>query len=61
MPRVSHTVDNFASMSSVLNEWLFREMPNSRSCDEFSERLQSVLISLGDPELNAVYNITADI
>ena len=48
-------------MSSVLNEWLFREMPNSRSCDEFSERLQFVLITLGDPELNAVYNITADI
>ena len=36
VPRVSYTGDNFASMSSVLNKWLFRKMPDSRSCDEFS-------------------------
>ena len=40
---------------------LFGEMPNSNSCDEFSERLQIVLFTLGDPELNAVYNATADV
>ena len=40
VPRVSYIGDNFASMSSVLNKWLFRKMSNSRSCDEFSERLQ---------------------
>ena len=61
MPCVSYTGDNFASMSSVLTKWLFREMPNSRSCDEFSERLQIVLFTLRDPELNAVYNATADV
>ena len=43
----SYTGDNFASMSSVLNEWPFREMPNSRSCDAFSVRLQIVLFTLG--------------
>ena len=58
--RVSNTGDNFASMSSVLTKWLFGEMPNSNSCDEFSERLQIVLFTLGDPELNAVYNATVD-
>ena len=47
-------------MSSVLNEWLFREMPNSRSCDGFSERLQTVLFTMGDPVLNPVYNANAD-
>ena len=31
VPRVSHTGDNFASMSSVLTKWLFGEMPNSNS------------------------------
>ena len=61
VPRVSHTGDNFASMSSVLNEWPFREMPNSRSCDEFSERLQFVLFTLEDPELNVVYHATAGV
>ena len=31
-------------------------MPNIRSFDEFSERLQIVLFTLGDLELNAVYD-----
>ena len=61
VPRVSYTGDNFASMSSVLNNFLFGEMPNSNSFDEFSERLQIVLFTLGDPELNAVYNTSADV
>ena len=61
MLRVSYTGDNFAGISSVLNKWLFREMPNSSSCDEFSERLQIVLFTLRDPELNAVYHATADV
>ena len=39
----------------------FREMPNSHSFDEFSERLQIDLFTLGDPELNAVYSTTADV
>ena len=43
-------------MLSVLNKWLFREMPNSRSCDEFSvselQRIQIVLFTLRDLELN---------
>ena len=39
----------------------FGEMPNSHSCDEFSERLQIDLFTLGDPELDAVYNTTADV
>ena len=59
--RVSYFGDNFASMLSVLNKWLFKEMPNSSSCDEFSERLQIVLFTLRDPELNAVYHATADV
>ena len=46
MPRVSYIGDNFANMSSVLTNWLFGEMPNSYSCDEFSERLQIVLFTL---------------
>ena len=54
LPRVSCFGDNFASMLSVFNMWLFSEVPNSRSCDEFSERLQIVLFTLGDLELNAV-------
>ena len=41
VPRVSYTGDNFASMSSVLNKWLSRKMPNSRRCDEFSKRIQN--------------------
>ena len=41
--------------------WLFSEVPNSRSCDEFSERLQIVLFTLGDLELNAVYDTTTDV
>ena len=61
VPRVTYTGDNFASTSSVLNKWLFGEMPYSRGCDEFSERLQIVLLTLRDPELNAVYNGTADV
>ena len=61
MPRVSYTGDNFASTLSVLYKWIFGEMPYSRGCDEFSERLQIVLLTPGDPELNAVYNATADI
>merc|ERR1712136_661892 len=36
VPHQSSTGDNFAHMSSVLNRWLLREVPNSRSCDEFS-------------------------
>ena len=61
VPRVSHTGVNFASMSSVLNKWLFRKMPNSRSCDEFSERIHIVLFTLRDPELYAIYNASADV
>ena len=53
VPRVSYTGDNFAGMSSVLNKWLFRKMPNSRSCDGFSARLQIVIFTLRDLELNA--------
>ena len=60
-PRVFSTGDNFASTSSVLAKWLFGEMPNSRGCDEFFERLQIVLFTLGDLESNAVYNTTADV
>ena len=37
------------------------EMPNSRSCDGFSERLQTVLFTMGDPVLNPVYNANADV
>ena len=59
--RVSYTGDNFASMSSVLTKWLLGEIPNGRSCDEFSERLQIVFFTLGDHRLNAVYNATADV
>ena len=55
MPRVSNTGDNFASTSSFVTE-----MPYSNSFDEFSERLQIVLFTLGDLELNAVYNATAN-
>ena len=61
MPCVSYSGDKFASMLSVFNMWLFSEVPNSRSCDEFSERLQIVLFTVRDPELNAVYNATADV
>ena len=43
------------------NMWFFGEMPNSRIGDEFSERLQIVLFTPWDPELNAVYNATADV
>ena len=59
--RVSYTGDNFAGMSSVLKKWLFRKMPNSRSCDEFSEHLQIVLFTLRDPDLYAVFNASADV
>ena len=52
---------NFASMSSVLNKWLFGEMPNSNSFVEFSERIQIVLFTLSDPELNAVFNASTDV
>ena len=60
MPRVSYTGDNFASISSFLTKWLSRKMPDSRSFDEFSVRLQIVLFALED-ELIAVYNATADV
>ena len=60
VPRVSFTGDSFVSKSSVLTKWFFSEMPNSRSCDEFSERLQIVVFTLGIPELNAVYNATTE-
>ena len=56
VPRASYTGDNFANMSSVLNKSLLREVPNCRSCDEFSvEELQR------PQKLNAVYNCTADV
>ena len=59
---VSPTVETTSpALLSVLNKWLLREMPYSRSCDEFSERLQIVLFTLRDPELNAVYNASADV
>ena len=45
-PRVSYDGDNFASTISVLNNLLFREMPNGNSCNEFSVRLQIVLFTL---------------
>ena len=38
-----------------------RETPNSRSCDGFSERLQTVLFTMGDPVLKPVYNANADV
>ena len=57
LPRVSCFGDNFASMLSVFNMWLVSE----RSFDEFSERLQIVLFTLRDPELNSVYHATADV
>ena len=47
VPRVSYTGDSFASTSSVLTKWLFGEKPNSRSCDEFSERIQIVPFTMG--------------
>ena len=43
-------------MFSVFNMWLFSEVPNISSFDEFSERLQIVLFTLGNLELNAVYD-----
>ena len=61
MPRVSYSGDNFASISSVLSKLLFSEVPNSRSCDVFSERLQILVFTPRDPELNAVYNAIADV
>ena len=45
LPRVSCFGDNFASMLSVFNMWFFSEVLNSRSCDEFSERLHIVLFT----------------
>ena len=47
VPRASGTGEYIASMSSILHKWLLREVPNSRTCVEFSEeelqRLQIVL------------------
>ena len=40
---------------------VFSEVFNSRSYDDFSERLQIVLFTLRDFVLNAVYNATADV
>ena len=48
-------------MLSVLNNLLIREMPNGNSCDEFSVRLQVVLFTLRDPELNSVHRANADV
>ena len=48
-------------MFSVLNKWLFGEMPNSNSFDKFSVRNQIVLFTLRDLVLNAVYNATANV
>ena len=48
-------------MFSVFKVWLFSEVPNIRSFDEFSERLQTVFFTPRDLVLNAVYNATADV
>ena len=44
---------NFASMSSVFNKWFFSEVLNSRSTDEFSERLHIVLFTSWMPSTTA--------
>ena len=52
VPRAPNTGEYIASTSSILHKWLLREVPNSRSCIEFSEeelqRLQIVLFTLRD-------------
>ena len=59
---VSPTLETTSPASSRFSTSVFfREMPNSRRCDGFSEHLQIVLFTLGDPELNVVYNATADV
>ena len=48
-------------MLSVFNMLFFSEVLNSLSCVDFYERLQTVLFTLRDLVLNAVYNATADV
>jgi hypothetical protein len=64
VPRATYKGDDFESMSSLLNKWMLKEAPNSRSCDEFSveelQRLQIMLFMLRDPQLNTVYDSSAD-
>jgi hypothetical protein len=64
VPRAEYKGNDFQSMSSTLNKWLLKEAPNSKDCDEFTveelQRIQIMLFGLRDPELNTVYNQTAD-
>jgi len=64
VPRAAYKGDDFGSMSSLLNKWMLKEAPNSRDCESFSveelQRLQITLFMLRDPQLNTVYNGSAD-
>ena len=59
---VSHTMETTSpACRRFSTSCLFREMPNSSSCVEFSERLQIVLFTLRYTVLNSVYHATADV
>lgn len=64
VPRASYKGDNFQNMSSILNQWLLKQAPNSRSCEDFTveelQRIQLLLFMLRDPQLDDVYQESRD-
>lgn len=64
IPRSEYQGDTFEKMTERLNGWLLKHAPKSRGCDEWTvhqlQHLQRMLLELRDPQLDSLYQSTAD-
>lgn len=64
IPGAAYKGDNFQNMSAKLNQWLLKQAPNSKRCEDFEvaelQRIQMTLFMLRDPQLDDVYQQSQD-
>jgi hypothetical protein len=64
VPGPAYKGHNFQNMSSTLNQWIVKQVPKSRNCEDFTveelQRIQLTLFMLRDPELDTIYQQSHD-
>ena len=64
VPGTAYKGAGFQNMSSTLNQWILKEVPKSRKCEDYTveelQRIQLTLLMLRDPQLDDIYQQSQD-
>jgi len=64
VPGAAYKGDSFQNMSSTLNQWILKQVPKSRRCEDYTveqlQQIQLTLFMLRDPQLDDIYQQSQD-